>query len=88
MKKFLVFLGIVALLLGAYLVGFKEPGHVPLLDANRQRLAETEAEGWAAGWTFWKTSGTGSDIMAEEKRAETALPTEYDPRKVLHSFCV
>lgn len=88
MKRFLAILGIVAFVGGGWLVAIKDPGHQPLIDADRTRLAETELEGYAAGWVFWELSGVGNPGRAEEIRAESGRNDELNPGAVLHAFCL
>jgi hypothetical protein len=87
MNRFLAVLGTVVLLLGLLAGWVLEPGHVPLLDANRIRLAETHRQGYAAGVVFAKTNGGGSATMAEELRMESTLPDDFSPPVVIPAFC-
>lgn len=88
MIRFLAFLGTVVLLLGLLVGWVLEPGHVPLLDANRTRLAETYKEGFVSGFVFARTSGRGSADMVEETRQNYAsLVDDFDPQAVIPAFC-
>lgn len=40
--------------------------HVPILDANRQVLAETELQGYCAGRTYFSSQGRGDLAYAKE----------------------
>ena len=86
MNRLLAVLGILALVAGFWLVAIKPPGHVPRLDANRIRLAETEVEGYASGFVFW--DDTNNAQATAEIRAESAYSDEYDLTVVLPAFCL
>ena len=84
----LLALGAVALLLFGFAGFILAPGHVPLLDANRTRLAESYLEGWASGFTYIRTGGSGSaTIAAEQRESHAALDNTYDPTVVHSAFC-
>ena len=86
--RFLLVLGVVVVLLFGFAGFILAPGHVPLLDANRVRLAETYQEGWASGFTYMRTGGEGNAGMAAEARADHPdLNQDYDPPVVVSAFC-
>lgn len=60
---------------------------VPLLDANRQVLVESEAEAFCAGTVYVDTRGAGSEAAMGECIAESEYPTEADWPKVHGRFC-
>jgi hypothetical protein len=51
MNKLLATLGILILVVGFWVL-VRDPGHIPLLDANRTILAETEAAGYCAAIAY------------------------------------
>ena len=86
--RFLLVLGVVAVLLFGFAGFILAPGHVPLLDANRQRLAETYQEGWASGFTYMQTGGDGSaSIAAEARDSHPEFNQDYNPTIVVAAFC-
>ena len=62
-NKLLSFAGIIVLAGGLFLLTMPVT-HIPLLDANRQVLAESEREGWCAGDTYMKTRGGGDESLS------------------------
>lgn len=86
MNRLLGVSGILAVLGGLVLLVMPTP-HIPLLDANRQVLAETERAGYCAGETFWGTSGAGSESAMAECMELSAIVDEIDVRAVQPAFC-
>lgn len=86
MNKLLAISGIGTVLMGLALL-IVPVGHVPLLDANRQILVETEAGGYCAGEVWSQTQGWG-DIEAMEECIElSTLSSEINLRAVQGAFC-
>lgn len=76
---------IVALVMGVFLM---VPQEVPLVDANRQLLATSQAEGYCAGKTFGETRGYGDPVRMQDcLEFDVNLPTERDLDEVQNSFC-
>lgn len=66
-----------------------DPGRIPMLDFNRQVLAETEVEGYCAGDIYWNTRGAGNAAKAKQCRlVNTDLSVEVDHARVLPAFCL
>lgn len=86
MKVFLAVAAITTVLIGGFFV-MKDPGHVPLFDANLNRLAETEREGFCSGIAFWGSRGDGDAKVAEECRTTDGRSTEINLSIVLSAFC-
>ena len=87
MNKFLAIMAIVVVVGGGAWLAV-DPGHVPIFDADLNRLAETSAEGYCSGIVFWNTNAMGDAKAAEVCRAETGRPTAIDLRIVQRSFCI
>jgi hypothetical protein len=87
MKNKILAVGAVLLIVGGGLYVFREPGHIPMFDADIQRLAETAREGYCAGRVYWKTGGGGDETAAKECRASDTQSTEIDLSVVQLEFC-
>lgn len=87
MNKLLAVGAIAALLVGLVLLVI-DPGHIPLLDANRVVLAETEAQAYCSGIVFLETRGQGG---RPEDVADCAQASErgqgYNHPIVIPAFC-
>ena len=81
MRKFQTFLAIVVMFMAVLYVARPE-GFVPLFDANLQRLAMTQQEGYCAG-QVWQNSATST----ADCRKTDAHRTEIDLRDVVPGFC-
>jgi hypothetical protein len=66
MKKLAV-LALLAIVGGGFYL-IRDPGRVPLFDANLQRLAESEVEGYCAGVSFWQNQGAPNPETTRECR--------------------
>jgi hypothetical protein len=86
MNKLLAFCGILAVVGGLVLL-VKPVGHIPLLDANRTVLAETERQGYCAGETFWRTQGMGNEGLFAECMDASSIINELDVNSVQPAFC-
>ena len=86
MNRLLALGGILAVLGGFVLLVIPGPP-VPLLDANRQLLAESEQEGYCAGQTFWNTNGGGDEALMAECLSDSPLDDETDLHAVQPAFC-
>jgi hypothetical protein len=82
----LLALGGIVILVGG-LVLLMAPAHVPLLDANRQVLTESEAEAFCAGNTYMKTRGIGSESVMRDCIETNNLPKGINHREVQPKFC-
>lgn len=78
--------GIFVLVVGLALL-LMPVGHVPLLDANRQVLVDSEAGGRCAGEVYVITRGNGSAEEMENCLADSKLPKTTDLTKVQGQFC-
>jgi hypothetical protein len=61
--------------------------HIPLLDANRQVLAETEAAGYCAGEVYVSARGMGDEASMKECLADSSKDTTIDYTRVQPAFC-
>ena len=86
MNRLLAVSGILAMLGGLVLLVIPGPP-IPLLDANRQLLAESEAEGVCAGQVYYQTRGAGSEAAMSDCISESDFPTEINHRRVQPGFC-
>lgn len=84
--KFLAWAGIAVLVVGLVVLVLPV-SRIPLLDANRQVLAESEREGYCAGQTFGETRGIGDTAAAKECRQYNARPTEPNLAVTQKAFC-
>jgi hypothetical protein len=64
-NKLLAIGGILVIVGGLFLL-VNPVTHIPLLDANRAVLAESDADGFCAGQTFMKTRGYGNEAQMNE----------------------
>jgi hypothetical protein len=85
MRK-LAALALIAVLGGGYYI-IHDVGHIPIFDAGLNRLAETSAEAYCAGTTFWEHQGQADAADAKACRAQSDRPTEPDLQAVTPSFC-
>lgn len=89
-SKLLAFIGVLTVVLGLAYVA-RPVGHIPLYDANLNRLAETQLQGYCAGETFYRTNGNldGDADMAAECRETRrgVMPDKYNLRAVEAAFC-
>jgi hypothetical protein len=76
-----------ATILFGFIYVIRDVGHVPLFDANIQRLAETVQEGYCAGVTFWTHGGEPNPTTAQECRDTSQRPTDYNLAGVQDAFC-
>jgi hypothetical protein len=86
-NKLLALAGIV-ILVGGLVLLIAPVAHIPLLDANRQVLAESERDGWCAGTTYMKTRGVGSEAEMKECLETSKHATAINHRRVQPLFCV
>ncbi len=86
MNKVMAFGGIIILLLGLAML-ILSSGRIPLLDANRTILAESEQEAYCAGIIYAETRGEGDARAASECRSESNLSNEVNLNIVQPSFC-
>ena len=87
MNKFLTIGGILSLVVGIVLL-LGPAGHIPLLDANRQPLAETRAEGYCAGQIFFNAGWVGDEAGMRECVEASNLSTEIDLKGMIPIFCI
>ena len=77
--------------IGTIVVGFAllvmPVSHIPLLDANRQVLAESERSGYCAGETYAKTRGYGSEPAMVDCRTSSTIDDNINHRAVQPAFC-
>ena len=85
MRKLLATLGILAVLGWGAALFVDWP--VPLVDRNRQPLAQTAAEGYCAGQVFVNTRGYGSTERMADCLGTTEKSTEKDLTVVQLEFC-
>jgi len=86
MRK-LAALALIAIVGGAWYV-IHDVGHVPIFDARLQRLAESPAEAYCAGQTFWEHQGRGDAQSAADCRKDSKRDAEPDLTAVLPAFCL
>jgi len=87
MNKLLFAGGIATLVLGFVLLVLPV-GHIPLLDANRQVLVESERGGYCAGETYATTRGMGSaEKLADCMETNTSIDNTSIYTKVQPAFC-
>jgi hypothetical protein len=86
MNKLLAFGGILAVVGGLVLL-VKPVGHIPLLDANRTVLAETQRQGYCAGEAFWRSNGYGNAASFQECMSESTIVNDIDVNAVQPAFC-
>lgn len=87
MNKLLAILAISTVLIGGFLV-MRDPGHIPLFDADLNRLAESELEGYCAGKVFWVERGGDAEMAADCRAANPAMDNQYNLGTVQWSFCL
>ena len=86
MNRLLAFGGILAVV-GGFFMLVMPVSHIPLLDANRQVLVETERGGFCAGETYYRTRGMGDEKLMAECIETSAIDNEINHRKVQPGFC-
>jgi hypothetical protein len=65
----------------------KPVGHIPLLDANRTVLAETQRQGYCAGEAFWRSNGWGDEAAFLECMDASTIVNDIDVNAVQPAFC-
>ncbi len=85
-NKFLTVLGIFVIVAGFAMLVLPV-SRIPLLDANRQVLAESEREGYCAGVTYAETSGAGDRATARACRSENPRSNEINLAVTQRAFC-
>jgi hypothetical protein len=86
MNKLLAFCGILAVV-GGLVMLVKPVGHIPLLDANRTVLAETQRQGYCAGEAFWRSNGYGNESAFLECMSASTIVNDFDVNAVQPAFC-
>jgi len=88
MRKLLGVLGFLTIIVATLYVTLPV-GHIPLYDANLVRLAETELEGYCAGYTFPISNGVGDDVEAASCRRTYAsrYSEVFSPSAAERAFC-
>src|SRR3990167_8604442 len=86
MNKLLALGGIGIIVVGFILL-IMPVSHIPLLDANRQVLAESERGGYCAGEVYAKTRGYGSESAMVDCKASSTLDDSINHRAVQPAFC-
>ena len=86
MNRLLAFGGILTIL-GGFILLVMPVGHVPLLDANRQVLVESERGGQCAGETYAKTRGYGSEDAMLDCMASGTIDNSIRHQAVQPAFC-
>lgn len=89
MKRLLAVLALAAVIGGGWWVT-RDPGHVPIFDADLRRLAETPLEARCAGSVYWSTRGDGDAKDAAHCRAENIAQMSDIPDvlAVPFAFCL
>lgn len=87
MNKLLAILAISTVLIGGLLI-MKDPGHVPLFDADLNRLAESELEGFCAGKVFWVDRGGNPEEAAACRAEYSQMDNDYHLDRVQMAFCL
>lgn len=96
MRRVLWGIVIFVVLVGGAFAVFRDPGRIHLYSANGSILAETQAEAWCSGISFWDTDGRGDAPRAAQCRIDVAaldadgsppLGTEVNRSKVQFWFC-
>lgn len=85
MNRLLAAAGIIIITGG--LVLLMAPVSIPLLDANRQVLAETEQAGYCAGQTLIQSQGRGSEEAMTDCIASSTYNSKIDHQVVQDAFC-
>jgi len=86
MNRMMAIGGILTLVLGLAMLVLPG-GRIPLLDANRTILAESERDGYCGGLTYLETRGGGNANSAAKCRAKSSLPDQIDLNSVQPAFC-
>lgn len=86
MNKLLAALGILVIAGGLFLL-VAPVSHIPLLDANRQVLAESERQAYCAGEVMVETQGRGSEEAMADCIASSTVDNEIDHSVVQPAFC-
>jgi hypothetical protein len=84
MNRLLGFGGILTVVGGLFLL-ILPVSHIPLLDANRWVLSETEQQGYCAGYVF--DGNEPQEQAAADCRSESSQSTEIDLRVVQRAAC-
>jgi len=85
-NKLLALGGIAVIVVGLFLLTMPI-SHIPLLDANRQVLAESEREGHCAGTVYVQTRGSGSEAGMKDCVESSDLDDTINHRVVQPAFC-
>jgi hypothetical protein len=85
-NKLLAIGGILVIVGGLFLL-VNPVTHIPLLDANRAVLAESDADGFCAGQTFMKTRGYGNEAQMNECLDLTKHSKDINHMQVQPAFC-
>lgn len=86
LNRFMAAAGILALLVGFFML-MSPVSRIPLLDANRKVLVETNRGGACAGIVYADTRGAGSYQAMASCMAENERPDEIDHLAVTPAFC-
>ena len=86
MNKLLAAFGILVIAGGLFLL-VAPVTHIPLLDANRQVLAESERAAFCAGEVLVETQGQGSEAAVAECIATSTTDDTINHRVVQAAFC-
>lgn len=88
MNKLLAVTAVAVVAFGFWLVALRPMPPAPLLDANLNTLAQSAAEGYCAGITFWSTPNNKGDKKTMDKcLTDTKRPTERNLSVVIATFC-
>lgn len=86
MNRLLAVSGI-AVILGGFVM-LMLPATIPLLDANRELLAESERQGFCAGEVYVQTRGAGDEAAMGDCIATSTLDDARNYERVQPAFCV
>ena len=86
MNKIMAAGGILALLFGLVILVLPV-SRIPLLDANRTILAETERDAYCAGLIYGETRSAGNGRLTAECRSHSDLNDEINWNIVQPAFC-
>lgn len=84
--RILAWTGIAAIVIG-FVMMVLPVARIPLLDANRQVLAESEREGYCAGETYITSRGMGDKRAAKDCRAHSTRSPEINLETTQAAFC-
>ena len=86
MNKVLAALGILVIAGGLFLL-VAPVSHIPLLDANRQVLAESERQAYCAGQVMVESKGQGSEEAMADCIETSTIDNEINHSVVQQAFC-